>query len=75
MATMGLNRAQKWKEIFRQVEAGETLRVVRGKKKIAIIQPAEEAVLAHLAKMGAQQIADAFPPHEYAKWDKRHGSR
>jgi hypothetical protein len=80
MVTIDLNSRQKWSALFKRVEKGESLRVVRGRKQIALVQPADvikadEAFLNTLAKMGAKQIAETFPPNEYADWEKGHGSR
>ena len=75
MVTIDLNVDRQWEALFRRVEAGEILRITRGGKDVAVIQPADvvaddEAYLNMLADMGIRQIAANFPPNEYAEWDK-----
>jgi predicted neuraminidase len=80
MVTIDLNIERQWDALFRRVEAGEVLRVVRGNKEVAVVQPtdcvaADESFLSVLAELGAQQIADTFPPDEYAQWEPKDGTR
>jgi hypothetical protein len=75
MVTIDLNVNRQWEELFRKVEAGEVLHVVRGDREVAVVQPAgivadDEAYLNLLAEIGAEQIAKTFPANEYADWDK-----
>jgi hypothetical protein len=74
MTKIDLNTEQRWDEIFRRVEGGEVLLVMRGDREVAFIQPTDalvedEAYLDQLAKLGAKQIADSFPPNEFADWE------
>jgi antitoxin (DNA-binding transcriptional repressor) of toxin-antitoxin stability system len=75
MTTIDLNTEQQWDDIFRRVEAGEVLRVTRGDREVALIQPAEvvaedEAYLDALAVLGAKQLAESLPPDEFKEWSK-----
>ena len=75
MVTIDLNLDRRWDELFRCVEGGEIVRVVRGDRDVAVVQPAgpvaeDEAFLKLLAETGAEQIAKTFPADEYAEWDK-----
>jgi hypothetical protein len=65
--------------LFKRVEAGEILRVVRGNREVAVIQPADvvaddEAFLSALADFAVKQMGEAFPPNEFADWGKNNGA-
>ena len=67
MVTIDLNLPQRWEELFLRVETGETLRVVRGNKEIAFVEPAEEveeddAFLDLLVALGAKQVVESIQP-------------
>jgi hypothetical protein len=83
MVTIDLDVDRQWDELFRRVEAGEILRIVRGAKDVAFVQPADviaedEATLAAFAQMGLRQLGVAFPPNEFTDWEeaeKKNGTR
>lgn len=83
MVTIDLNVERQWDELFRRVEAGEVLRIVRGTREVAVIQPADlvaqdEVTLAAFARVGLRQLGEVVPANEFADWEeaeKRNGTR
>ena len=80
MTTIDLNNEQRWEELFQRVEAGEIVRVTRGGREIAVVEPsalraAEALYLDQLAEYGLQQLALDSPPDEFADWENTHGTR
>lgn len=79
MATVDLNIEHWWDELLRKVEAGEALRLMRGNQEVAVVTPSiqdlDQADLAAWAATGLQQLAEAFPPNEFADWEQPDGTR
>ena len=81
MVTVDLNVNRQWEELFRKVEAGEVLHVVRGDREVAIVTPSHQLDAAELAeleaweKTGLKAWAEISPPDEFADWKQPDGTR
>ena len=78
MVTIDLNIEHQLDEIFRKVEAGEDLRIMRGNREVMIVRradPVEKAELDLWAGAGARAWAVISPADEFADWNPPHGTR
>jgi hypothetical protein len=79
MVTIDLNVERQLDEIFRKVEAGEVLRVMRGDREVMVIvrhdDAAEKAELDAWAALGMKAWAEISPVDEFADWKQPNGSR
>lgn len=79
MVTIDLNSDQRLDEIFRKVEAGEVLRIMRGDREILVIghvsEDSEKAELDAWAAAGKKAWAEISPVNEFADWNQPHGTR
>jgi hypothetical protein len=80
MVTIDLNVEPQWAQLLQKVEQqGEVVRIMRGDKEVALIAPTsvleEERELAEWAALGLRQLAEAFPPNEFADWEQGNGTR
>jgi hypothetical protein len=73
MVSVDLNMSPEWNEVFRQVEAGEVVQVMRGKQMIALVQPSatlagDEEYIAALGEIGVRQLAEITKDDDFADW-------
>ncbi len=82
MVTIDLDIDRQFDELFRKVEAGKVLRIMRGEREVAIVMPsahelnhAELAELEAWEKAGLKAWAEISPVDEFADWKKPDGTR
>ena len=72
MVSVDINTSPKLEDILQKVEGGESVEVRRAGKLVAVIRPPGEEELDALADVAAGELANTFPPKEWAPWDPKH---
>jgi hypothetical protein len=79
MVSFDLNQYPELDEIFRKVEAGEVLRIMRGDQEVLVVtrwsEMSEQAELDAWAATGMKAWAEISPVDEFAGWKKPNGTR
>ncbi len=79
MVTIDLNTDRQLDELFKKVEAGEDLRIMRGDKEVLVLTRrsnlSEQAELDAWAATGMKAWAEISPVDEFADWKKPNGTR
>jgi antitoxin (DNA-binding transcriptional repressor) of toxin-antitoxin stability system len=83
MVTIDLDANHQLPDIFRKIESGEVVRLMRGNRLVALVTPAEvinqalwdscnwddDTWLATAAKESAKALADQYPNDDFSDWD------
>ena len=78
MVTIDLNVERQLDDVFRKVEAGEDLRIMRGNREVMVVRRAdlsEKAELDAWAATGMKAWAQISPRDEFADWNPPDGTR